>query len=394
MAKRTIVLVVSGPEGYGVRSVWVHLVRILSQSGFDIVIAVFDRQFVENWQREFPDIEIISPPFDWQALPTRIGQGGRYRQILRRGLSQLKLAGWLAGVVRRRSARAIVLQKPLETLLGGIVARRRGIPAIWFVPNGVSDGRFLDLNKRLYRSLFRYGNVIPVANSRFTDSTFGSGDFRRHIVHLGVDTDFCRPFLDDGGVRARFGIPRAATVIGLFARMTPSKGQLGLVESVACLQDHIHILFCGGPLGGDYHKVLIKAIASLGLEDRVHFAGFQTDLRPYYASCDILSNLLAYPEGFGLTVVEAMASGKPVLAHAAGGPSETIIDGRTGWLIPSCETDDIVHGLHRVVADRSHWAEMGRLGRVRAEEEFSLYRFDARVKEVVEEEVRRFEVCA
>ncbi|WP_205025759.1 glycosyltransferase [Cereibacter azotoformans] len=388
---RVLILVVAGPEGYGVRNVWSLLVRTLEQSGLHVVIAVLDLRLVDGWRRDFPGVDVIHPPVEWRPLA---GGSNRIWRIVRRGISQLKLADWLDGVVRRYAARGIVLQGPIEALLCGLVARRRGIPALWFVPNAVSDEQFLDINKRIYRSLFRHANVIPVANSKFTDSTLGRGNFRRHVIHLGVDTEFYRPEPDDGTVRERFRIPRTAIVIGLFARMTPSKGQLELVKAAARLQENVHLLFCGGPLEGTYHQTLASTVAALNFHDRVHFAGFQTDLRPYYGACDILANLRTDPEPFGLTVVEAMACGRAVLAHASGGPAETIIDGRTGWLIPHCSPDDIAGGLHRVIADRLRWLEMGLAGRARAEAEFSVKRFEVKVCEVVKTEIHHFESCA
>lgn len=391
MGARTLVLVVSGPETYGVRSVWSLLVRTLGHSGLHIVIAVLDRSLVDGWRHDFPGADVVHPPFDWREPGESESRLGR---IVRWGLSQLKLVNWLYGVVRHHAARGIVLQGPIEALLCGLVARRSGIPALWFVPNAVSDGRFLDINKKIYRSLFRHANVIPIANSQFTDSTFGRGNFRRHVVHLGVDTDFYRPGPGDGAVRERFGIPQTATVIGLFGRMTPSKGQFALIEAVARIRDDCHVLLCGGPLEGRYYEAIVAEGAAHEMQGRIHFAGFQTDLRPYYSACDILANLRNDPEPFGLTVVEAMACGKPVLAHAAGGPSETILDGRTGWLIPRCNTDEITASLCRAMGDRSRWVEMGQASRTRAESEFSIHSFQSSAREVVQAELTRFEYWA
>lgn len=385
MEERSILFVVSGSEGYGVRYVWSLLVRSLSGMGFKIVIAVLDGQFADSWRTKFPNVDVVHPPLCARVLSTGRGRGGGFWKIFCHGTSQFKFAYWLRGVVRSRLPEVIIYQGPIESLLCGIVARISGIPALWFVPNIVGSGRFLDLNKRIYRSLFRFCNVIPVANSHYTDSTFGGSDFRRHVVHLGVDTDFFQPVADGAAFRKSLGLGQDVTVIGLFARMTASKGQLRLVEAMAELSDDIHLLFCGGPLEGKYYQDLVETIASLGIVERVHFVGYQTDLRLYYAASNIIVNLLEGPEGFGLTVVEAMACGKPVLAHAAGGPSETILDGTTGWLIPDCGVAEIVEGFRRVTADRQRWAEMGRLGRERADVEFSLHRFESRVKEVFNE---------
>jgi glycosyltransferase involved in cell wall biosynthesis len=76
-----------------------------------------------------------------------------------------------------------------------------------------------------------------------------------------------------------------------------------------------------------------QQVAELGLQDICVFAGRQNDVRPYFRSADLMVHA-AERESFGLAIVEAMACGVPVVSSAAAGPSETIVDGHTGALIP------------------------------------------------------------
>lgn len=390
MERMAVVFVVAGPEGYGVRRVWDLLFRTLHDAGNDIVIAVLDRDYLERWQVGYPGASVVAPPFSWRSTAMAASGAAKYWGIGKRVISQFRLVSWLMSVRSGIGARAIILQGPLESLLCGFVARRVGIPALWFVPNAISEDNILDINRRIYRFLFRHANVVPVSNSRFTDSTFGPGNFRRQVVHLGVDTEHFAPVPQDGGIRAQLGIPVTAVVIGVFARMTQSKGQVQLIKAMAQLGEPMHAVLCGGPTEGAYHDALMAEIKALGLTGRVHCLGPQADLRRYYAACDMVGNFLIGSEGFGLTVVEAMACGKPVLAHAAGGPAETIVDGVTGWLIPACNADSIAAGLIRALRDSVRWAAMGRAGRDRAEAEFSARRFETAALAVVDAEIVRF----
>lgn len=390
MDRKTLVFVVAGPEGYGVRRVWELLFRSFSDSDQDVVIAVLDRDFLDRWQTDYPGASVVAPPFAWRSTAQATRGVAKYWAIVKRGTSQLRLVGWLRSVQSYFHASAIILQGPIESMLCGIVARCAGIPALWFVPNAVSRDKFLDFNRRIYRILFRHANVVPVSNSHFTDSTFGPGGFRRHVVHLGVDTDSFAPAQRDGDMRAALGIPDTTVLIGVFARMTRSKGQARLIKAMARMEGSIHALLCGGAIDAVYYNELIAEIEALGLTGRVHFPGLQADLRPYYAACDLIGNFRIDPEPFGLTVIEAMSCGKPVLAHAAGGPSETVVDGKTGWLIPDCDVDSVAAGLTRALRERGRWPEMGRAGRARAEAAFSARRFGAEARAVVEAEIVRF----
>lgn len=391
MGHNTLVFVVAGPEGYGIGRVWDLLFRALSSAGYEIVIAVLDQDWQDKWRTQYPDASVVVPPFAWRTTALKATRGmGKFRGIAKRGLSQLRLVPWLRTTQIDTQSCAIIFQGPIESMICGAVARSAGIPALWFVPNVIDENQLFQINRRIYRSLFCFCNVVPVSNSHFTDRTFGLGSFRRHVVHLGVDTDRFAPEVPDRVMRAKLGISDTAILIGVFARMTSSKGQMRLIQAIAKLKEEIHVMFCGGPVEGSYYDALVDEVEKLNLVDQIHFMGQQSDLRPYYAACDLIGNFRLDPEAFGLTVIEAMACGKPVLAHALGGPVEIIIDGSTGWLIHSCDVDSIVAGLGRAIRERDCWLDMGLAGRARVEAEFSETRFEILARDVVDTETKRF----
>lgn len=353
-----------------------------------MIIAVLDTSRAAEWKAAYPNATIVAPD---KAINLAVQPTGRfwfYRAMAKRGVALTWQIVWLERLVRHIEADALLIQVSLDVPLAGMVARWRGVRSYWFVSNVVDSGKVLDFNRRIYRWMFRHLAVIPVSNSRFTDESFGAGDFERHVVHLGVDTKAFRPGIDGNTIRARFNILPGEPVIGLFARMTAQKGQLRLIQAIAEAKIDCHVLLCGGPLAGAYFECTKEAAKTAGLANRVHFAGFQDDLLPYYAACDIVTNLRDTPEAFGLSVVEAMACGRPVLAHALGGPSETIVDNETGWLIPGYQPRDIAAGLIRVFADRGRWQDMGKAARQRAEKAFALEQFVDKAANIVKSEKR------
>ncbi len=241
------------------------------------------------------------------------------------------------------------------------------------MPSEVSDYP-CDLNRRVYRAMCRRGNRVPLANSRFTDASLGLGDYRRRVCHLGIDPGEFDIAAPPGASRSQLGIPDDALVIGVFARMVENKGQLMLTRAIAALGEaagNVHLMLCGGPLGTPYAARIVDAAQDLGIGRRVHLLGEQDDVAGYYRLCDIVANSRLDPEPFGLSVVEGMMLAKPVLAHRAGGPSETVIDGETGWLVPSPSLEDFAASLRRALTDRARWPEMGACARRRALETFT-----------------------
>lgn len=380
---RTILCIVAGPEGYGVRQIWSSLICGMRKSGWNVIIAVLEQRHAKAWMDEFPASTVLTPERSVNLGSTTSGPIGRYASMFSRGLTQLRQLRWLRSVAKQNNVQSLVLQSPLESALAGIVASSLGLKAYWFVPNAIDTTKRFDINRRIYRTLFRHANVIPVSNSNHTDFTFGPGDFERHVVHLGIDTDHYKPGIDATLVRNQFSIRHDVPLLGLFARMTPSKGQLRLIEALSASGTHFHVLLCGGPTEGLYFEALKSRISALGLEQRVHIAGHQRDLRKHYAACDIIVNLLDGIEGFGLTLVEAMACSRPVFAHGAGGPAETVLDGQTGWLIPNSDVATIATGLKRVEADHGHWIEMGIKGRERVTMHFSEEQFQRKAMDLL-----------
>jgi glycosyltransferase involved in cell wall biosynthesis len=101
-----------------------------------------------------------------------------------------------------------------------------------------------------------------------------------------------------------------------------------------------------------------------------------------FAAFDIFVLPSILPEPFGLVVIEAMASGKPVVATAPGGPSETVVDGETGFLVPPSDASAMVQALEVLLADPQRRVSMGDAGRRRACEMFSLPRYVTEFEEL------------
>lgn len=365
-----LLLLMSGTEGYGVRRVLEVMVRGFSQRGRPVSIALIDRKAEDIWRKTAPGLPVASAPFG--PLPPIKGTGvTKFASLLRRGSKQFGLASWLRGVIKEQEIGSIIVRSPPEVTLAAFAAAGTKARVFWLMPNSVSADYPLDINRRVYRFLFRSLHVMPLANSHHTNGTLGPGDYPRRVVHLGIDVTQFRPGLQSTIERASLGIPEGAPIIGVFARMLQEKGQALLVEALASADPSIHVILGGGPMDTPYSRTLVARTEALGLKERVHFIGPQSDVIPYYALCDVTLNTRLDPEPFGMSVIESMAMAKPVLAHRAGGPGETILDGKTGWLMDEPTEAAFVAGLARMMDDRPRWPEMGAAARSHVEEHFT-----------------------
>lgn len=186
----------------------------------------------------------------------------------------------------------------------------------------------------------------------------------------GVDTQRFRPRPEAiAAVRGRLGIPLDAVVVLYVGRLHPDKGlaELGRAfEDVAARRPGLHLVLVGPDEGGLARLQEGVALA----RDRVHAVGRSAEPEMYMAAADLLC-LPSYREGFGLSLLEAAATGLPVLASRIYGIVDAVEDGETGLLVPARDSAALAQALDRLVDDAALRTRLGRAGRERAERVFS-----------------------
>lgn len=186
---------------------------------------------------------------------------------------------------------------------------------------------------------------------------------RRTVIREGVDFDNY-----DSPAQPRLAGPVRMVHMGA---MEPRKGQEYALEAMALLKKEgvdTTLTLIGG--GAD-EAMLRQRVADLRLGDAVTFAGPQPDPRRLLQSAD----LFVFPsrqEGFSIALLEAMASGLPVVATAVGGNQEALVDGQGGRLVPPQDPPALAAAIAELARDRARLAEMGRFNRERVAHEYSL----------------------
>ncbi|MEV4351664.1 glycosyltransferase [Actinoplanes sp. NPDC049596] len=172
---------------------------------------------------------------------------------------------------------------------------------------------------------------------------------RMSLVPSGVNTERFRP---DGPVRTRAKRPRILTV----ARLVERKGVEDLIRALPGVP-RAELVVVGGPpldeLDGDpYARKLLTLAERCRVADRVRLTGAVPahEMPAWYRSADVVAATPWY-EPFGLTVLEAMASGVPVIASAVGGLTDTVVDGVTGDLVPARDPAALAVALRKLLAD-------------------------------------------
>jgi len=191
--------------------------------------------------------------------------------------------------------------------------------------------------------------------------------------YSGVDCSAMAISGDNHDVRAQHGVPRQALLIGTIANLLPLKGyevMLDALPAVLAAMPTVHYLIIGG--GEAEYGTRLKAMTvERGIAERVHFAGFQKSVASYLSALDLYVHP-SLKEAFGLAVVEAMAMGKAVVATTTGGLPEVVAQGETGLLAPPGDAESLAAAVVSLLEDKVRREQMGRSGKARAQERFSL----------------------
>jgi glycosyltransferase involved in cell wall biosynthesis len=190
-----------------------------------------------------------------------------------------------------------------------------------------------------------------------------------HTIRNGVDLDRFTPALRTGA-RAELEARPGAIRIVIVGRLLPVKDHRTFLGAVRLLRDDgvdVAAFIVGdGPLAQD----LRSQVVALGLESAVTFLGNRVDVQRVLAGCDIAVSS-STSEGLSNTVLEAMATGIPVVATDVGGTGELVVHGETGLLVPPGSPADLAGALATLAQDAARRSALGAAGRLRAEAEFS-----------------------
>jgi L-malate glycosyltransferase len=272
----------------------------------------------------------------------------------------------------RRERPDIVHTHAWGTLVEGLIACR--LARVPFVVHGEHGTLQLKGYQRwVQRTAWKHADRLLSVSSRLADRMAEATGFPRDRISTlrnGVDLSRFGVHSRDEAKRA-LGLRAETVVIGTAARLVPVKDHYSLLNALSLLVAQgvqVMLLIAGeGPLRSD----LERTAATLGITDNVRFLGHCSAIDRVLAALDVFV-LSSISEGLPNTVLEAMASGVPVVATRVGGVDELIVHGETGLLVSPQSAADIADALRRLLVDPSLRRAMGEAARCRAEREFSL----------------------
>lgn len=266
--------------------------------------------------------------------------------------SVFAMARRLARIARNYDVLYVNSQKAAVVgMLTSLLIRK---PVVWHLHDILSSEHFAPLQRRGVVWLANRAARHVIAISEVTRQSFidcGGDPQRAVVVPNGIDmTRFIGiDELDVPTMRADAGLA-GRTLVGLFGRITPWKGQHVLITALAELPD-VHALIVGDALFGeeDYKESLLRQAEELGVAARVHWLGYRLDVPQLMRMVDVVLHTSTSPEPFGRVIIEGVLAGRPVVASNHGASRELLGDD-SGWLVAPDDPAALARAIRRVLS--------------------------------------------
>jgi glycosyltransferase involved in cell wall biosynthesis len=299
---------------------------------------------------------------------------------------------WALRQLIRRERIDLIHSNTIHILYGGPVAWLTRTPHVWHIREIVWQKGWL---RRLELWMARHLATRVIVTSDAVAAMFGELAARPSTlvkVSNGIETDRFHPGAA-AALRTTLGVAPNQTLVGIVCRLDVWKGVDVFIDAavmVARARPDVRFVVVGGPVIGleDYAATLRARATARGIDTVLTWTDWTygpSDMPDVHRAIDILVLASSQPEPFGLVIVEGMASGRPVIATAHGGPCELIEAGVTGLLVAPGNADALAAGIMALVTDPDRAAAMGAAGRLRAESHYSSQAYIAGVHRVYDD---------
>lgn len=262
---------------------------------------------------------------------------------------------------------------------GRILSRLQGIPLVCHLRlHASTESSFL---KRIKQSLTlsgisRYIAISEAVKADWSDRLSIPSD-RIDVVYNGVNPASFKSVDSSATLREDWNIPEHVKVVSYVGRLERVKGIEILIKSFALLQQtgtNAHLLIAGKSLfsGEEYRESLEQLAQELGVADYVHFLGHISNTKALYHASDVVVLPSIWLEAFGRVVIEAMASGTPMIGSRVGGIPEILTGEFEDWLFEPNHEQDLLRALQQLIHWRDKTPDLGERCREHVVNNFSL----------------------
>jgi glycosyltransferase involved in cell wall biosynthesis len=329
-----------------------------------------------------------------EVLTTQAIQVRKQSSLLQAVGSLGQLVPLIQRVVRIAGEYDLIYANTQKALVVGAIASfftRR--PLVYHLHDILSPEHFSQTNLQVAITLANRAASLVIANSQASKEAFLQAGGRAEIVEVVYNGFEVKNYqscaADTKQLRENLGGERQY-LIGHFSRLAPWKGQHILIAALTQCPPNVTAMFVGDALFGeqDYVQELHRQVRTLGLENRVKFLGFRTDIPQLMAACDLVAHTSIAPEPFGRVIVEGMLCGRPVVVAKAGGAVELVEHGMSGFLVTPGVPQELAQVISSCIQEGERTATIANYGRTVASQRFDVTSINQQIDQLLQSVLR------
>lgn len=360
----------------------IHFIDGLGRGGKERRLAELLKHIAGN---KSSDVELIVMSGDIQ-YPEVLDLGIPIHYLIRKSRKDPRILWRLFQLCRRSKPDILHVWDSMTAVYAVPVAGLLGVKLInGMITDSYYNHRFLDFYWVRPKLTFRFSDVV-VANSHAGLKAYGVPERKGACIHNGFDPARLQGLADRETIREKLGIA-TKKVVGMVAGFTERKDYAGFIasaEDILRRREDVTFLAIGDG------KTLQECRSAVRAENRgrILFPGLQKNVESIMNILDIgvlTTNVDTHEEGISNSILEYMALGKPVIATDSGGTREIVVDGETGFVIRPKDVGALTARIGQILDNPGLGEEMGRRGRQRVFESFTLDAMAERFMKMYEE---------
>ena len=269
----------------------------------------------------------------------------------------------LVRLMRRRHIDAVVTVGPGDKMFWGRLAGwLSGVPVICSALHWTGLPDRVEFSNRLLAPLTDAFIAVAEPHGRYLAEHEGCPAYKVRVIPNGIDVERFRPGPPSRQLQEELNLDPTAPVAGIVAALRPEKNHEMFLRVAALVHRQVpatrFVIVGDGP-----ERAKLESLAhELGIAKAVRFLGTRSDVREILLLLDVLL-LTSHMEANPICLLEAMASGKPVVATRVGSVTETVLPGVNGFLVAPNDSQGMAGRVVELLNDRNRAADMGRAGR-------------------------------
>ena len=361
----------AGAEMYGADKVMLDLIKRLDKTKYSpYVILPMKGVLVDALNKE--DIKVSVLPY-----PIMRRKYFNPKGILQYIWGLFKYTNKITKIARKNNI-DIIHTNTAATLEGSFVSKKLHIPHLWSIHEIIVKPHLMYIVTS--RLISKYSSITITDSNAVKEHLDASGYFKERavkVIYNGVDSDYFNPENDGDYLYDEWNIPKTARVIGMIGRVNSWKGQSDFLKAANIIMEKysdVYTVFVGAAYEGEEwrEKVLADAIEQSLYKNRIINCGYRTDSKGIYSLFDIFVLPSTNPDPLPTVVLEAMATGKPIVGYKHGGVCEMVKDGQNGLLAEVNNPEDLAIKIDMLLSDKELLSQMGKNSRQRLLKNFSI----------------------